>query len=173
MKSQSSDKVRAFCVALAAAITVIIASQMGLPVSSTHIAVGGIFGVGFLREHLNTNYNQKIDKIRRHMRDEEQKDEATIDAFIDKFNTAKVAEKRDILIELKRKARREEITWWERRRVKESLQSPQLVERSMLFKIIAAWIFTVPVAGCFPPRYSLCCAGLCCLKDKLHHMVIT
>ena len=25
---------------------------MGLPVSSTHIAVGGIFGVGFLREYM-------------------------------------------------------------------------------------------------------------------------
>jgi len=140
------DKVRAFCVALAAAITVIIASQMGLPVSSTHIAVGGIFGVGFLREHLNTNYNHKIDKIRRHMREEEEKDEATIDAFIEKFNSAKVAEKREILVELKRKARREEITWWERRRVKKAFKA-QLVERSMLLKIIAAWIFTVPVAG--------------------------
>jgi PiT family inorganic phosphate transporter len=30
---------RAFSVALAAAITVIIASQLGLPVSSTHIAI--------------------------------------------------------------------------------------------------------------------------------------
>ncbi|MBL4837765.1 MAG: inorganic phosphate transporter [Kordiimonadaceae bacterium] len=46
------NQVRAFCVALAAAITVIAASWLGLPVSSTHIAVGGIFGVGFLREHL-------------------------------------------------------------------------------------------------------------------------
>ncbi len=140
------DKVRAFCVALAAAITVIIASQMGLPVSSTHIAVGGIFGVGFLREYLHTNYNQKIDKIRTHMREEEEKDDATIDAFIEKFNAAKVAEKREILVELKRKARREEITWWERRRVKKAFKA-QLVERSMLLKIIAAWVFTVPVAG--------------------------
>jgi PiT family inorganic phosphate transporter len=39
-------------VALSAAITVIIASALGLPVSSTHIAVGGIFGVGFLREYV-------------------------------------------------------------------------------------------------------------------------
>lgn len=46
------DQTRAFCIALAAAITVIIASILGLPVSSTHIAVGGIFGVGFLREML-------------------------------------------------------------------------------------------------------------------------
>jgi PiT family inorganic phosphate transporter len=47
------DRVRAFCVALSAAITVIIASALGLPVSSTHIAVGAVFGVGFLRETLS------------------------------------------------------------------------------------------------------------------------
>ncbi|MCH8166802.1 MAG: inorganic phosphate transporter [Proteobacteria bacterium] len=46
------DPIRAYCVALSAAITVIFASALGLPVSSTHIAVGGIFGVGFLREAL-------------------------------------------------------------------------------------------------------------------------
>ena len=46
------NRVRAFCVALSAAITVIIASAFGLPVSSTHIAVGAVFGVGFLREFL-------------------------------------------------------------------------------------------------------------------------
>jgi PiT family inorganic phosphate transporter len=45
------NEIRAYCVALSAAVTVLIASAMGLPVSSTHIAVGGIFGVGFLREY--------------------------------------------------------------------------------------------------------------------------
>src|SRR5690606_31678261 len=30
--------------------TVLVASALGLPVSSTHIAVGAVFGVGFLRE---------------------------------------------------------------------------------------------------------------------------
>ncbi|MGJ3261198.1 MAG: inorganic phosphate transporter [Rhodospirillales bacterium] len=44
------NQVRAFCVALSAAITVIIASALGLPVSSTHIAIGAVFGVGFVRE---------------------------------------------------------------------------------------------------------------------------
>jgi PiT family inorganic phosphate transporter len=44
------NAMRAYCVALAAAITVIVASWLGLPVSSTHIAVGGVFGVGFFRE---------------------------------------------------------------------------------------------------------------------------
>ena len=41
---------RAFCVTLATAIVVIGASGSGLPVSTTHVAVGGVFGVGFARE---------------------------------------------------------------------------------------------------------------------------
>lgn len=44
------NAMRAYCVALSAAVTVIAASWLGLPVSSTHIAIGGIFGVGFFRE---------------------------------------------------------------------------------------------------------------------------
>jgi len=60
------NPVRAFCVALSAAITVIIASALGLPVSSTHIAVGGVFGVGFLREYLarrETRLKQRLSPI--------------------------------------------------------------------------------------------------------------
>ncbi len=51
VKITRMNPMRAFCVSLSAAITVIIASALGLPVSSTHIAVGAVFGVGFLREY--------------------------------------------------------------------------------------------------------------------------
>ncbi len=44
------NQMRAYCVAISAAVTVIVASWLGLPVSSTHIAVGAVFGVGFFRE---------------------------------------------------------------------------------------------------------------------------
>ncbi|MEX0318605.1 MAG: inorganic phosphate transporter [Ruegeria sp.] len=44
------NPMRSYCVALSAAVTVILASWLGLPVSSTHIAVGGVFGIGFYRE---------------------------------------------------------------------------------------------------------------------------
>jgi len=44
------NAMRAWCVALSAAVVVIIASWLGLPISSTHVAIGGIFGVGFYRE---------------------------------------------------------------------------------------------------------------------------
>jgi PiT family inorganic phosphate transporter len=52
-KITKMDPIRAYCVALSAAVTVLFASALGLPVSSTHIAVGAIFGVGFLRERLS------------------------------------------------------------------------------------------------------------------------
>jgi len=44
------DQPRAFSIALATAITVILASHLGLPISTTHVAIWGVFGVGFLRE---------------------------------------------------------------------------------------------------------------------------
>lgn len=51
---------RAYCVALSAAVTVLIATTLGLPVSSTHIAVGAVFGVGFLREFLENPNKRKL-----------------------------------------------------------------------------------------------------------------
>lgn len=47
------NEIRAFCAALSAAVTVLVASALGMPVSSTHIAVGAVFGVGFLREYIS------------------------------------------------------------------------------------------------------------------------
>jgi PiT family inorganic phosphate transporter len=46
------DAIRAYCVAMSAGTTVLVASALGMPVSSTHIAIGGVFGVGYLREFL-------------------------------------------------------------------------------------------------------------------------
>ena len=59
------NPMRAFCVALSAALTVIVASAMGLPVSSTHIAVGAVFGVGFFREWYTRNSKRRLEYIRR------------------------------------------------------------------------------------------------------------
>ncbi len=59
------NPMRAYCVALSAAVTVLVASALGLPVSSTHIAVGSVFGVGFLREWYTLNSQRRLDYIRR------------------------------------------------------------------------------------------------------------
>ncbi|WP_259782927.1 inorganic phosphate transporter [Aestuariispira ectoiniformans] len=60
------NPMRAFCVALSAAITVIVASWLGLPVSSTHIAVGGVFGVGFFREYYTRHSKRRRAYVMKH-----------------------------------------------------------------------------------------------------------
>ncbi len=53
------NPIRAFCVAISAAVTVLVASWFGLPVSSTHIAIGSVFGVGFFREWYMQNSKRR------------------------------------------------------------------------------------------------------------------
>jgi len=48
-KITTLSNTRGFCVEFAAATTVLVASKMGLPVSTTHAAVGGVLGVGLAR----------------------------------------------------------------------------------------------------------------------------
>lgn len=62
------NPMRAFCVALSAALTVLVASQLGLPVSTTHIVVGAVFGVGFFREYYTTHSRRRRNYIRTHKR---------------------------------------------------------------------------------------------------------
>lgn len=45
------NEIRAFCAALSTGLTVLVASAFGMPVSTTHIAIGAVFGIGFLREY--------------------------------------------------------------------------------------------------------------------------
>ncbi|ABC89616.1 probable phosphate transport permease protein [Rhizobium etli CFN 42] len=59
------NPMRAYCVALSTAFTVIVASWLGLPVSTTHIAVGAVFGVGFFREWYTRRSKRRIAYIRR------------------------------------------------------------------------------------------------------------
>ncbi|HVK91799.1 MAG TPA: inorganic phosphate transporter, partial [Mycoplana sp.] len=59
------NPMRAYCVALSAAVTVLVASAFGLPVSSTHIAVGSVFGVGFFREWHTRNSRRRMEYIRK------------------------------------------------------------------------------------------------------------
>ncbi|HUS53214.1 MAG TPA: inorganic phosphate transporter [Thermohalobaculum sp.] len=111
------DAIRAYCVALSAAITVIFASGLGLPVSSTHIAVGGIFGVGFLREAL---VNRGI-----HRKGSKKAAKAMPEAV-----AAAAEPTGEKLVKREQKN--------ERRR---------LVRRRHIWSIGAAWVITVPAAG--------------------------
>ncbi|WP_105381583.1 inorganic phosphate transporter [Neorhizobium alkalisoli] len=58
------NPMRAYCVSLSTALTVIVASWLGLPVSSTHIAVGAVFGVGFFREWYTSHSRRRYEYMR-------------------------------------------------------------------------------------------------------------
>jgi len=136
-------KIRSFCVALSAAITVIIASQLGLPVSSTHTAVGAIFGVGFLREYLKNNNAKRIEEIRQHHEHDEPE---KVEALLREFELASMESKAKILADLKSKTAITKLTSKERKSLKKGYKQ-ELVKRSHLYKIAAAWIITVPLSG--------------------------
>lgn len=137
------DKSRAFCVALAASITVIIASQLGLPVSSTHIAVGGVFGVGFLREYLRYNSAIKLHKIAEQHEGEEKE---RLERYLENFEEADLKEMEDLLREASINKKALGLSKGERKQLKKVYRE-QLVKRSAIKKIITAWIVTVPCSA--------------------------
>ncbi|MFO7992819.1 MAG: anion permease [Marinobacter sp.] len=137
------DKTRAFCIALSAALTVIIASQLGLPVSSTHIAVGGVFGVGFLREYLKSNYATQLHSI---MDSHEGEERERLRPFLEDFRNASVEEMENLLTQAKQK-QQVPLSKKERKRLK-TIYREEMVKRSHLTRIVAAWIITVPVSAC-------------------------
>jgi len=137
------DQMRAFCIAMSAAVTVIVASQLGMPVSSTHIALGGVFGVGFLREFIKTNYSKMIDEIKEH---HPGADKEVVEAFLDRFTKASVEQKQEMLAQLKAHTAQANLSKFERKQMRRVYRH-ELVKRSALFKIAAAWIITVPASA--------------------------
>jgi len=137
------DKTRAFCIALAAAITVIIASQLGLPVSSTHIAVGAVFGVGFLREFLKVSYASQLHQIvENHAGLEREK----LQTFLKNFEKASVEDMKLMLKKAKKNKEEVPLTKKERKRLK-NVYKEELVKRASIKKIVGAWIITVPASA--------------------------
>ena len=151
------DKMRAFCIAMAAAITVIIASQLGLPVSSTHIAVGGVFGVGFLREYIKSNYAKMLDEIREHHADH---DPEAVEEFLARFEAADVTAKGEMLRQMKAQAASDRLLYKQERRDLGRVHRVELVKRNLLFRIAAAWIITVPVAAILAAMFFFMLRGM-------------
>lgn len=144
------DQIRAFSIAMAASLTVIIASQLGLPVSSTHIAIGGVFGVGFLREwlYVKDENNHTIEDDIAAIEDEkltksayeyelkelEEKDEKS------QANYTRIAELYKLI------ANEKKIIKSTKKSIKKA-RKIQYVKRDSFNKIVAAWLITVPAAA--------------------------
>jgi PiT family inorganic phosphate transporter len=143
------DQIRAFSIAMAASITVIIASQLGLPVSSTHIAIGGVFGVGFLREWLHLNeVGRTVEDDRQAIIDEKK----NLHAYSAELRTlelkdSKAQEDYERIVELyKFIADEEKQIKTAKKSIKKS-KKVEFVKREAIKKIVTAWVVTVPAAA--------------------------
>lgn len=151
------DRSRAFCIALAAGLTVIVASQLGLPISSTHVALGGVFGVGFLREFLEQRMGRVVEDVIASHRGDSHVDE--VEQVMRRFQNAPPEVKKRILVELHDMGTEAVITAAQQRRLGKALKR-QLVKRSHLFKIVSAWIITVPSAALLSALFYFALRGM-------------
>lgn len=142
------DPMRAYAIAMASTVTVIAASQLGMPVSTTHIAVGAVFGVGFLRELLKVSYARMEAVVRA---GHQGSDREAVERYMLRFEAAEVQEKRRMLAEMKQRARVRGLDGavfakGERKAFKKAYRQ-QIVKRSVVMRIIAAWVVTVPATA--------------------------
>jgi len=143
------DQMRAFSIAMAASITVIIASQLGLPVSSTHIAIGGVFGVGFLREYLDKISLKKIIQNDKEVLIDEQKNLKSLISERKKLEDKKDKKKSDYR-KIAKLYQAIEVEVKQVKKAKKQFKTTikvQYVQREAIKKIVAAWVITVPVAA--------------------------
>ncbi len=142
------DQMRAYSIAMAATVTVIVASQLGMPVSTTHISIGAVFGVGFLRELLKVNYAKMEAAVRA---GHQGADREEVEAYMLRFEAAEVQEKKQMLAEMKQRAKVRGLDGavfakGERKAFKKAYKK-EIVKRSVVMRIIAAWIVTVPATA--------------------------
>ncbi len=170
------DQIRAFCVAISAALTVIIASQLGLPVSSTHIAVGAVFGVGFLREYLLREHHQHtIDSLSDEDLKQIQLDEEmhkleeykhsleslgklkNVDPIIVKRLMSKINDEKALISKVYEGDL--ELSKIEKKALK-AVRKHELVKRSALKMILAAWLITVPASALLAAMFYFMIRGI-------------
>jgi len=143
------DQIRAFSIAMAASITVIIASQLGLPVSSTHIAIGGVFGVGFLREYLHlSDADATIKEDKETIKDEKTNRHAYQAELktLERKDEKSVAEYERVVELYKLISDEEKLIKSTKKHIKH-VKKVEYVKRDAVKKIIAAWVITVPAAA--------------------------
>jgi PiT family inorganic phosphate transporter len=144
------DQMRAYSIAMAASLTVIIASQLGLPVSTTHVAIGGVFGVGFLREWLDESnkIERQIDREKAEIKD----DKKMLNALRNELKKlekkpAKSVDEYQRITELYRLIEEEEAELKKAKKILKKEKKNLFVKRDMVKKIVTAWIVTVPAAA--------------------------
>ena len=104
----------------------------------------------------SVSYARMIDEIRAHH--EEDRPEA-VSKFLERFEAADVTTKGQMLSELKRKNGTELLYKGERKGLRR-IHRLELVKRSLLVRIAAAWLITVPLAGILAAMFFFMIRGI-------------
>jgi PiT family inorganic phosphate transporter len=134
--------IRAYCVAMAATLTFILASQLSLPVSTTHVTVGAVLGVGFLRERVKSRHEGILHEVRGAHPEE---DTEGVEGFLRRFHAVPLSERGAMLHDFKVRTRvgQSEVTKLDRKTTTR-VHKRDRVDRSLVLRIFAAWAVTVP-----------------------------
>jgi PiT family inorganic phosphate transporter len=137
------DQIRAYSISMAVAITIILASELSLPVSTTHVTVGAVLGVGLLREYLKRLDATTREKIAHHLSG---KNLSLTNRFLDEFYASSWRGKRQMLKQLETHSEKGELS---KQALKELgiVYRKELVKRSAIVRIVIAWVLTLPVTG--------------------------
>ena len=127
-----------------------IASQLGLPVSSTHIAIGGIFGVGLLRQRLDKN-STLLAEIKRE-KAVVQGEKARLKALYEQLNQVesrdgRSAENSEEMLRIYKLIDEERAVIKTAKKELKKDQKSLYIKQGMIQKIITAWLITVPSAA--------------------------
>jgi len=121
-----------------------------LPVSTTHIAIGGVFGVGFLREWLDESnkIERQIDREKAEIKD----DKKMLNALRGELKKlekkpSKTVDEYQRITELYRLIDEEESALKKAKKVLKKEKKNLFVKRDMVKKIVTAWVVTVPAAA--------------------------
>lgn len=137
------DRIRAFSIVISAAFVIALASQFGFPVSTTHILVGSIFGVGLLREQLAMHEQATLEKIRKYFADE---DEEVMNRFLRRWRGATTPCRDKMLERLDRESSKPGLSPGELKQIKKQYNR-HLVRRGLAKRIVLFWIITIPASA--------------------------
>ena len=105
--------------------------------------MGGVFGVGFLREYIKSSHANMLIEIQHHHEGAEQ---VVVEEFLAMYTKASLKRKEELLRELKQQSAAAKISKEDRKRLKKAYRKA-LVKRTALLKIVAAWFITLPATG--------------------------
>jgi PiT family inorganic phosphate transporter len=136
------DRLRAFSIGLSALAIIALATRFGYPVSTTHILVGAILGVGLMREVQQRREQSILARVRGCFSADQSED---MERFVHRFDGATRARRAEMLARLFSECRPRTLSSRELAEIQSSHRS--MIRPRLVGAIVIFWLLTLPAAG--------------------------